>query len=215
MSGDKAFYYYLEKVKEHTHISFNLWGENFLEKTDFKVGFAGVKPEFKKSKIYSLSKGSMFTLMKYLLLQVIKNPAYINASLWDNLKAQYSRTFLKKTDYYNFYDFYPWDETEVESAITAAYAWEKAIDTDSTWRIGDGTSSFYNYIYYTVAGFSEFDTFRSNQIREGAISREQALKYISADNEVRFATLRWYLEILGLDFKEVITRVNNIPKLYP
>ena len=31
----------------------------------------------------------------------------------------------------------------------------------------DGTAGFYNYVYHTVAGFTEHDTFRSNQIREG------------------------------------------------
>ena len=42
----------------------------------------------------------------------------------------------------------------------------------------DDILSFYNYIYYTVAGFSEIDTFRSNQIREGLLSREEGLKMI-------------------------------------
>ena len=32
------------------------------------------------------------------------------------------------------------------------------------WRMGDGQTAFNNFIYYTVAGFSEFDNFRSNQI---------------------------------------------------
>jgi hypothetical protein len=31
----------------------------------------------------------------------------------------------------------------------------------------------------------------------------------------RYETLRWYLEIIGLDFEEVIKVVNKIPKLYP
>ena len=34
------------------------------------------------------------------------------------------------------------------------------------------------------------------------------------DNKVRYETLRWYLEIIGLDFKEVIEKINKIPKLY-
>ena len=50
---------------------------------------------------------------------------------------------------------------------------EFAKDSKTSWRIGDGTASFYNYIYYTIAGFTEHDTFRSNQIREGVISRDQ------------------------------------------
>lgn len=47
------------------------------------------------------------------------------------------------------------------------------MDTNTTWRIGDGTAAFYNYVYYTVAGFTEHDTFRSNQIREGQMTREE------------------------------------------
>jgi len=37
---------------------------------------------------------------------------------------------------------------------------------------------------------------------------------IEEDNLPRYETLRWYLEIIGLDFVEGIKVVNNIPKLY-
>ncbi len=66
-----------------------------------------------------------------------------------------------------------------------------------------------------MAGFSEIDTFRSNQIREGMIDRETALKLVEEENRPRYETMRWYLEIIGLDFKEVIETINRIPKLYP
>ena len=93
------------------------------------------------------------------------------------------------------------------------YSWEKAIDTKSTWRIGDGTASFYNYTYNLVAGFSENDTFRSNQIREGMIKREKALKLIYEENQPRYNSLKWYLEILGLDFESTIKKINSMPSL--
>ncbi|NDC31716.1 MAG: glucosamine 6-phosphate synthetase, partial [Bacteroidetes bacterium] len=213
MSGDKAFHYHLFKLQEHTGISLNIWGENYLEKTDFKTGFAGVSPEFNKNLLYSLSVANYLRLFSFLTKSVITNPSYINASIIDNLVSQYSRSFQKKVDYYNFFDFYDWNEDEVIKTISK-YQWEYAIDTKSSWRIGDGTSAFYNYIYYTVAGFSEFDTFRSNQIREGQIDRETGLRLIENENEPRYETLRWYLEILNLDFLTVIKAINLIPKLY-
>jgi hypothetical protein len=94
------------------------------------------------------------------------------------------------------------------------YGWELAPDTSTTWRIGDGTAAFYNYVYYTVAGFSEHDTFRSNQIREGQMTRERALQLVEDENQPRYQNIRWYLDTLGLDFEDVIKTVNNIPKLY-
>ncbi len=214
MSGDKSFHYYLVQLQKQTGISLNIWGENFLEKTDFKVGFAGIPPEFSKERIYSLSKKNSMKMGLFLAKSVLNNPYYLNSSLFDNLKAQYSRSFLKKTDYFNLYDYYVWDEDEINNTITSEYDWEHAIDTDSTWRIGDGTSAFYNYIYYNVAGFSEFDTFRSNQIREGMIDRPSALELIEKENQPRYETLRWYLDIIGVDFNEAIGRINSIPKLY-
>ena len=87
-------------------------------------------------------------------------------------------------------------------------------DSNSSWRIGDGTAAFYNYIYYTVAGFSEFDTFRSNQIRSGHISRQDALEKVNLENAPRIGSLMWYLNILQLDPELVIKKINLIPKLY-
>jgi glutamine---fructose-6-phosphate transaminase (isomerizing) len=214
MAGDKFFFYYTNKVKKRTSLKLNIWGINHLENTEFKTGFAGLPPKFDKKRIYSLSKLNQAKLFGYVAGNVIKNPAYLNQSVIDSLGSFTSRYISPKKDYYHLFDYYRWDEKEISNLILNEYQWEKAIDTSSTWRIGDGTASFYNYIYFTVAGFSEIDTFRSNQIREGMIDRETALKLVEEENHPRYETMRWYLEIIGLDFAEVIRVINKIPKLY-
>ncbi|MBA3680754.1 MAG: glucosamine 6-phosphate synthetase [Bacteroidetes bacterium] len=213
MAGDKYFFYYCNEVKKQTGIDLNLWGINNLENTNFKTGFAGLPPQFDKKTIYSLSRLNQLKLFGFVGKNLIKSPGYLNQSLIDSLGSFAVRYLSSKKDYFHLFDYYKWSETEIESVIKE-YNWEKAIDTDSTWRIGDGTVSFYNYIYYTVAGFTENDTFRSNQIREGMITRQEALQKVQAENQVRYETLRWYIEILNLDFKEVIETINKIPKLY-
>ena len=75
------------------------------------------------------------------------------------------------------------------------YDWEIAVDTNSTWRIGDGTAAFYNYVYYTMAGFSEYDTFRSNQIREDKF-QETRLNLRKEENKPRYENIRWYLDAI-------------------
>ena len=102
---------------------------------------------------------------------------------------------------------------EVEKVLDF-YGFERAKDTNATWRIGDGTAAFYNYIYYTVAGFTEHDTFRSNQIREGQLSREEALKLVLDENQPRYENIKWYLNLLNMDFSKVIIKINKIKKLY-
>lgn len=214
MAGDKFFFYYTDKLKKQSGLKLNIWGINPLENTDFKVGFSNVAPTFDKEMIYSLSFKNQMKLFSTVGKNILTNPSYINQSIIDTLGSFGARYLVKKQDYYHMFDYYRWDEKEIDDLILNEYKWEKAIDTKTTWRIGDGTAGFYNYIYYTVAGFSEYETFRSNQIREGMLDRETALKLVNEENRPRYESLKWYLEIVGLDFENTIRRINQIPKLY-
>ena len=144
---------------------------------------------------------------------MLESPGYFNRSLWDTLSGEYYRSFAKKNDYYHVFDYWQWDEKIVDDTLKQ-YEWELAPDTNTTWRIGDGTAGFYNYIYYTLAGLTEHDTLRSNQIREGQMSREEALTKVQDENRPRYENIRWYLDAIGMDYKEVISAVNKIPKMY-
>ncbi len=214
MAGDKYFFYYTSQLQKQTGIKLNIWGINDLENTNFKTGFAGLKPEFEKEKIYSISMKNKLKLYSHIAKNVIMTPSYINQSVFDSIGSFISRYFISKSDYFHLFDYLRWDENLIEKTIIDQYDWETCIDTESTWRIGDGTASFYNYIYLLVAGFSENDTFRSNQIREGYISREKALEKIYSENKPRYNSIKWYLDIIGLDFEETIRTINNIKRLY-
>jgi len=214
MAGDKYFFYHTKQIKKQTGIDLNIWGINNLENTDFKVGFAGLAPQFNKKRIYSLSFFNQVKLFNFVGKNFLKSPGYMNSSIPDTLGSFFVRYLFPKKDYYHLFDYLAWDEKTIEQTILKEYDWETAIDTDSTWRIGDGTASFYNYIYFNVAGFSENETFRSNQIREGMITREEGMKLIEKENQPRYETIKWYLDIIGLDYESTIKVINNIPKRY-
>lgn len=212
-AGDKHFFRHVETVKKQTGIDLNLWGINPLEVTHFKAGFLGIPPDFEEKKVYT--HGAL-KQMRYQYLRfkaMLDSLGYFNESLWDTLSGEYYRSFTKKNDYFHVFDYWRWDE-EIIDKVLAQYDWEKAPDTNTTWRIGDGTAAFYNYIYYTVAGFTEHDTFRSNQIREGQLTREKALLLVEDENRPRYQNIKWYLDAVGLDFQETIKIINKIPRLY-
>ena len=48
MAGDKQYYYYTNKLMEQYKIGLSIMGENLLETTNFKSGFAGIKPTYIK-----------------------------------------------------------------------------------------------------------------------------------------------------------------------
>jgi glutamine---fructose-6-phosphate transaminase (isomerizing) len=212
-AGDKHFFRHVETVKRQVGVNLNLWGVNPLEVTHFKAGFLGVPPDFEERRVYS---HGLLKQLRYHSLRVramLRSPGYFNSSLWDTLSGEYYRSFTNKSDYYHIFDYWKWDEKTVDSVLEG-YNWERAADTSTTWRIGDGTAAFYNYVYYTVAGFTEHDTFRSNQIREGELTRAEALRMVEEENRPRYQNIKWYLDAVGFDFLEVVRVVNAIPKLY-
>lgn len=212
-AGDKHFFRHVETVKKQTGVSLNLWGINPLEVTHFKTGFLGIPPSFVGKSVYKHGVLGQVNYHSKRLGQMIRNPSYFNSSLGDTLSGEYWRSIHKKTDYFHVYDFYEWNEQVVDDVL-AEYQWEWAKDTKTSWRIGDATAALYNYIYYTVAGFTEHDTFRSNQIREGAISRDEALQLVREENQPRYEGIKWYLQAVGIDYEDAIKIINQIPRLY-
>jgi glutamine---fructose-6-phosphate transaminase (isomerizing) len=212
-AGDKHFFRHVETIKKQTGIEINLWGTSPLEITHFKAGFLGVPPDFEEDKVYSSGALKQLRYQKLRFMAMMQSPGYFNSSLRDTLSGEYYRSLMKKSDYFHIFDYWTWDERLVDQTL-AIYDWEKAVDTNTTWRIGDGTAAFYNYIYYTVAGFTEHDTFRSNQIREGQITREEALVRVKDENRPRYPNIKWYLDAIEMDFENVISAINAIPRLY-
>ena len=164
--------------------------------------------------MYSISFKRRLELFGYVGKNLVQNPGYINQSMLDSLGSFFARYWTLSLAYIDLYDYYKWDEGQVNSVLLNEYDWENLYRHHPTWRIGDGTASFYNYVYTLVAGFSENDTFRSNQIREDMITRERALELVREENKPRYNSLKWYLEIVGLDFEETVKVINNIPRKY-
>lgn len=215
MAGDKQYFYHANRIKAQLGVGQTFLGENLLERTDFKTGYCGIPPVREdEDRVYVLNAGSQARMLSYYGQQYLSHPRYLNASLLDTAFA-YASYYLIDRDYINLYRYIPWEEEVLERTLLDGYDWETANDTGSTWRIGDGTAAFYNYIYYTVGGFSENDTFRSNQIREGKISRRAAMEKIRLENRPRWETMQWYCDTIGIDFLRAVRRINQIPRRYP
>jgi len=214
MAGDKQYFYYANKLRKQTKTKLIIYCENPLEKTDFKASFCNIKLKSTQNKqIFTLSLFNKINLAFYYAKQLLFNPSYFNSSLFDSIFGYYS-IYMLKHDYLLLYSYIDWNEEKIISTLIDRCNWETALDTESTWRIGDGTAPFYNYIYYTISGFTENDTFRSNQIRRGQISRKEALKLIKKENQPRYQSIKWYFEQIGIDFKKTIKTINSVPKKY-
>jgi glucosamine--fructose-6-phosphate aminotransferase (isomerizing) len=213
MAGDKQYFYFANKLKDQMRLPIIIFAENFLERTNFKYGFCGVRPQFNSENIHRLRLLNNLKMAWYYFKQFLKNPAYLNSSLFNTLTA-FTSYYLIPHNYLYFYKYVPWDEQTINAALINDYNWEIARDTPTTWRIGDGTAAFYNFIYFIMAGFTENDTFRSNQIREGMMSREEAVRIVERDNLPRYESIQWYCDTIGIDANAALNTILNIPKKY-
>lgn len=213
MAGDKQYFYHSFKISKAYDLNLTIMGENHLEKTGFKTAFSGARQTEKGSMAYNISNINKIRMTLFYLNEYIKNPSYINSSLIDTIGAFVSY-YIIPHDYLNIYNYIKWDEQIINNTLLNQYDWETDPGTHTTWRIGDGTAAFYNYIYYMVAGFTENDTFRSNQIREGNLSREEALELSIKENKIRWSSIKWYCDTIQIDFEESINRINSIKTLY-
>ncbi len=210
MAGDKHFIKEMVRLKHQLGVDLNIWSGNFLENTDFKTGLAGLRPNFKRKAIDHLNYREQGQLVYNYMGEMLSNPKYINFSIWDTATAFFSYYVTSRRDRFDLFYEIPWAEADANSTVVEKYGFERSTDSQSLWRVGDGTAAFYNYIYVTALGFSEFDTFRSNQVREGFISREHAIQTVLIENRPRASGLKWYLDAISLEFKTVIQRINTM-----
>jgi hypothetical protein len=211
MAGDKQYFYYAEQTRRQLGVELSFLCENKLERAHFKSGFMGVNEGH--SRVFNIGLRKKMTLLFFYGREYLRNPAYINSSLLDTMSAFYSSYFLDHPQV-QLFEYAKWDEDELVKILRDEYDWELAPDTTSTWRIGDGTAAFYNYIYYTVAGFTENDALRSNQIREDVIDRATALRLVERENQPRWESMNWYANTIGFSLNDALQVINGMPRLY-
>jgi hypothetical protein len=185
-----------------------------LERTPFKLGFAGVQENNYSNRLFGLDAVKKLQLAFYYGREFLANPRYLNQSVPNSVKAFYS-TFVGVDDFLYLYNYEPWDEETINRTLLTRYGWEVSPYSSNTWRIGDGYTAFINYIYQHVAGFTEYDAFRSHQIRDGVIDRARAIALVADDNRPRLDELREFARLIGFNLEEVLSRIDEIPRILP
>ncbi len=212
MEGDKQNEFYINQLARRTGIDLVIYCRgNELENEEFKWGYCGITNATPGGVIHNLSFTGKIKLLTYWGSRYITNPSYINSSVFDTLFGFFS-TYMDRHDYLYLWHYIKWDEEKIVSTLINKYGWEVNPETKATWRIDDGTPAFYNYIYLASQGFTENDTFRSNQIREGIIDRQTALTLVARENKPRYQSLKWYFDAVGIDGDRVLTTVDKFAR---
>ncbi len=214
--GDKGFYDHGRKLSKELNLKLVVHCTGYqLEQREFFLGFAGIDQKLKNNqRMYSYDFFNKLKMLYWYSLQFILNPHYLNSALLDNFDG-FLASFIRKDDFLHLYNYETWDESLMIKTLNEEYNWTNDISYGKNqWRMGDGQTAFNNFVYYTLAGFSEYDNFRSNQIREGLITRSEAIKLCEEDNKIKYDTLKNFSEIIGFNLDNVLSKISSLEKLY-
>jgi asparagine synthetase B (glutamine-hydrolysing) len=214
MAGDKEFYSYARELREETGIKLVIFCTgNMIEDAPYKTGLMGVPQDDHGNVLTKMSLRNKAGMLWYYAKNYALNPSYFNESLYDTANA-FWQTFVVKDDFLYLFQYIPWHEDEIVGTIRREYDWEISPDTTTTWRIGDGTAAFYNYIYQTIAGFTEDEVMLANMVREGHLDRPEAMRRAIEYSKPRWPSIREYAQLIGFSAEEALQIINAAPKLY-
>ncbi len=208
-SGDKTMNLQMARyAKEHDIplvLGGNIIGNSTIEKDHWKTGFMGIVQE----EDGSFSRYDKAKLLLLLLKEYMGNRANYQ---WPILKEYlagaavyfFEPLFIPKgVDFLGFYDYIYWDEKQIVSTVCDELGWMGADDTSATWRIDDAAYPLINYLYYRLVGFTEHDELYSKMVREGQLTRDEALERCLADHKPRLSLIRKDFEELEVTRKQV------------
>ena len=191
-AGDKTMnlrmYRYAKESGIPLVVGGNIIGNSSFEQDHWKTGFLGVFPD--ERGVYSTPDKIRLSFL--FLLEYLKNRSNYHIPILKEYLEGASVYFFesvlkpKGVDSLGFFDYIYWNEKEIVSTITEELDWKGASDATTTWRIDDAAYPLMNYIYYKLVGFTEHDEMYSKMIREGQISREEALERCLADHESKW-----------------------------
>ena len=216
MAGDKDFYEYGRVLKKENNLGLTVFASGQIyEQRNFFIGFCGVKKYLELTpRLYDYPLQTKLQLALYYATQYITNPRYINRSFFDSIRSFFT-SFIFKDNFLYLFEYIKWDEKKIMETLTKEYNWTSDIEYGKNqWRMGDGQTQFTNYIFYKLTGFSEFDNFRSAQIRDGLISREEGLDLAKEDNRPKYEKIEEFCNTVGLSTNKVLTEIELIEPIY-
>lgn len=150
--------------------------------------------------------------------EVLKNPSYchpmciptmITGFLYGNPYSFGPRFLTPKINFIDIFHYIPWQEEEVLSRIKQELNWESPKRFSSSWRFDCTVSHLKDYMYMKTLSMTEKDDFYSKMVREGVITREDALMRIKEENKLHINEVQELLDSTGIS---IVSHLQNEKK---
>lgn len=184
--GCRLMWYEIIRIARKYGVHCIVSGSNPLEDTSFKKALLHI-PEDALVRFYSPRN------IPGLALEAFKHKYYLDPKhlattfksfLFTNPSAIGSVLLGHGIDKLDLFHFIRWKEGEVISRIKSELNWDYPANEPSTWRFDCKVGHLKDHMYLNTLGMTEKDDFYSKSIREGLITREDALARLIKENVV-------------------------------
>ena len=198
--GCKIIWPDILKIARGHRITCIVNGGNPYEYTSFKKQLLGVSANANLNATYSAN-------IVGLLRESLKNLSYLSPQyllttakgyLFGNQYAIGSRVLGRGIRRIDLFHYLPWDESRVISRIQAELDWDYPRDQGSTWRFDCNIAHLKDFMYMRTLGVTEKHDFYSKMVREGQITRAQALTSIGENSRLHLDTIYEVFSELGI-----------------
>jgi hypothetical protein len=199
-------------------LAMNLGIAKFLKTNNIPVVVVGSTPldsaSFKQRILSADSKTrSHVSFARGYLSEVLKNPrwianpycSYIHVMEFYHRYYRASMRFDGALTVRPFKSFIRWEEQELISRIENGLNWRKHPSTESSWRGDCDIALLKLYLYKKLLGFNDKDEGLSYLVRDGQISRDEALHRLEGEGEIPEEIVREIFDRLELNFSDLKT----------
>lgn len=205
--GCKIIWKHILQVAKENDISLIVCGGNPFEYTSYKKESLSVSRDVNLSTYY-------MKYVKGLIKESLRNIAYLKPQHIPTLLKGYvfahqsalgPRILAANVEVLDLFHFIKWDEKRVVARITKELKWDYPRELRSTWRFDCQIAHLKDYMYLKTIGMTEKDDFYAKMVREGMMSRAEALKRLALENRVHKEIIAELLEKEGLSVKHILT----------
>jgi glutamine---fructose-6-phosphate transaminase (isomerizing) len=193
---------YIPQLLHKYNVSWILDGANYYEGGSYKLGLFGING-YDVDVFRGGYKKLHLQLVWALFNEFLKNPSYITPAIVFHGVNDFVKGFGANIDKTHPFFYEKYNEAKVMDAITGELDWRQPSYFPDPWRSDCDIALIKNYLYFKMTGFSDYDVFLSNMIRDNAIDRNVADK--------RLQQINYHLNNSTSKIKELLTsyRINS------
>lgn len=193
------------QIARDNDIRLMVLGTNPLETASFKKpGLGGARTYHRVSNLPRVVAKS--------LKELVLNPRYLVSCSWSLIgkmylmaghTSPYLRWRYEDITVLRLFDYLKWNEKEVMSTIAEHLGWQKSPEVPSFWRFDCRLDYVRRLMYAMTIGVTELRDLFSKMIRDGQMTREEALARLETEDVVPKDVVEDVLGGLGLKLSDL------------